>query len=189
MRSRKIWLTGSTSLSAENDARAVVPVGGEPLSQESDILRREVEPRHRVPAIGETDQVRPGPASDVERPADPDPGVPLEAVDEEVDLELAVRVERDLVEPGGGVVAVAALHRRSPHHVSMASRMTQAAAMPVRPVGSHAWATSTRSPPITRHSPSIRTISTSSGTRSPPGSGEPVPGASAGSRTSTSIVT
>ena len=52
--------------------------------------------------------------------------------------------------------------------------------MPVRPVGSQAWATSTRSPPMTRQSLSIRTISISSGTRSPPGSGEPVPGASDG---------
>ena len=35
----------------------------------------------------------------------------------------------------------------------------------------------------------MRTISSSSGTRRPPGSGEPVPGASAGSSTSTSMVT
>src|SRR5207244_5790344 len=110
-----------------HDQLSPVPLGGEPLPEEVDVLRREVERGHLVTAVGEADQVRPGPAGDVEHPAHPYLGVPLEAVDEEVDLELAVRIERDLVETRGGVVAVAALHRRSPHTAPRATPMTPAA--------------------------------------------------------------
>src|SRR5436309_269880 len=172
-----------------DDQVAAVTLRREPLAEELDVLRREVETAHPIAAVGEPDQVRSRAAGDVEHAAD---GAALrelpEAVDEEVDLALAVHVERDLVEPRCRVLPIA-LHRMCPHQLSNASRITQEAAMPVRPVGSQAWVTSTRSPPITWQSPSSRTTSISSGTRSPPGSGEPVPGASAGSSTSTSIVT
>src|SRR5262249_1849882 len=142
-------------------------------------------------------QVGPGPAGDVDDTPDAPPRVPFEAVDQEVDLALTVQLEGDLVEPRRAVLADAALfakpQRGPPHQARSASRMTQEAAMPVRPVGSQAWATSTRSPPITRQPSSDRTMSTNSGTRSPPGSAEPVPGASAGAsagwRRSMSIVT
>ena len=138
-----------------------------------------------VAALGQPDQVRPGAARDVEHPADRPPGEALEAVDEEVDLALAVHVEGDLVEPRARCTrAPGSPSARSPGdrptRCSIASRMTQEAAIPVRPLGSQAWATSTRSPPMTWQSPSMRTISSSSGTRRPPGSGEPVPGASRG---------
>src|SRR3989454_7869241 len=176
-----------------DDQLALVALGREPLAQELDVARRQVESRHVVSTVGEPHQVGPGAAGDVDNATDAPPGESLEAVDQEVDLALAVEVERDLVEARGAVLPdpalLAKLQRAAPHQASSASRITQEAAMPVRPVGSQACATSTRSPPITWQPSSIRTISTSSGTLSPPGSGEPVPGASAGSRTSTSIVT
>src|SRR5947199_2436391 len=176
-----------------DDQLALVPLGGEPLAQELDVPRRQVEPGHPIAAIGQSHQVGPGAAGDVDDAPDGPPGESLEAVDQEVDLALSIEIERDLVEPRGAVLLdptlLAKLQRLAPHQARSASRITQEAAMPVRPVGSQACATSTRSPPITWQPSSIRTISTSSGTRSPPGSGEPVPGASAGSRTSTSIVT
>ena len=59
----------------------------------------EVEPGHPVAALGQPDEVGSGAAGDVEHAADRPPGEALEAVDEEVDLALAVHVERDLVEP------------------------------------------------------------------------------------------
>ena len=71
----------------------------------------------------------------------------------------------------------------------MASRRIHEAVMPVRPDGSQAWATSVRSVPTIRQGSSRRTISTSSAAVMPQGSGAPVPGASEGSSTSTSIVT
>ena len=61
--------------------------------------------------------------------------------------------------------------------------------MAVRPEGSNPWATSTRSVPTIRHGWRSRMISISSAARSPHGSGAPVPGASDGSSTSTSMVT
>src|SRR5262245_10600532 len=168
-----------------DDQLAPVACGQQSIPQKFDVVRGQVEADHLVAPVGQAGEVRTGSAGDVQDPPDGPPGVALEGVDQEVHLPLAVHVEGDLVELGRAV------HRQtySAHHVSSASRITQEAAMPVRPVGSHAWATSTRSPPTTRQSPSSRTSSISSGTRRPPGSGEPVPGASEGSSTSTSIVT
>src|SRR5262249_22226092 len=144
-----------------------------------------VEAGHLVAAISEANQVGPGPARDVEDPAHAAPGEVAEAVDEKIDLPLADHVERDLVAPPGRVL----FHRMYPHQVSMASRRTHDAAMAVRPDGSQACATSPRSPPPPRHGPRKRTITPSPATRSPPGSGEPVPGDSDGSNPSPSIVT
>src|SRR5204863_6030395 len=141
--------------------------------------------RHRVATVGEPGEMRAGPARDVEHPAHGPSRIALEAVDEEVDLALPVHVERDLVEARGAVL----VGQGRPHQASMASRITHDAVIPVRPLGSHTWATSTRSPPTTRHRASEWTMSTNSAARIPHGSGEPVPGASLGSRTSTSIVT
>ena len=76
-----------------------------------------------------------------------------------------------------------------PHQVRMASRRIHEAVIPVRPDGSKAWATSTRSVPTIRQGSSSRMISISSAVVSPQGSGAPVPGASEGSSTSTSMVT
>src|SRR5207302_2462991 len=131
----------------------------------------------------ETGQVWPRATGDVEHAAHGAARVALEAVDEEVDLALPVHVEGDLVEARRRVLA------HGPHHASMASRITQDAVIPVRPLGSHACATSTRSPPTTRHRVSEWTMSISSVVLIPHGSGDPVPGASLGSSTSTSIVT
>src|SRR3989441_9470831 len=82
--------------------------GGESLSQELDVPQGQVEPRHRVAAIGEAHQVWPGAAGDVDDPADGSSRKPPEAVDEEVDLALAVEVERDLVEARRAVLPDAA---------------------------------------------------------------------------------
>src|SRR5215470_7718398 len=158
------------------------------LAQEPDIGSRQVQAHHVVAAIGQTREMWAGAARDIEHAPHRPLRIALEAVGEEVDLALAVHVERDFVVARCGVLALAA-HRTVPHHVRSASRITHEAAMPVRPLGSHACATSTRSPPITSQPPSSLITSISSGTRRPPGSGEPVPGASDGSSTSTSIVT
>src|SRR5580765_3079328 len=136
--------------------------------------------------------MRAGAARDVEHGLDGPPRIGAKAVDEEVHLLLSVHVEGDLVVARRRVLAgvrgvAGALHL--PHHVSRASRRIQEAVIPVRADGSQAWATSTRSVPTIRHGSSSRTISTSSAARNPQGSGEPVPGASAGSSTSMSTVT
>src|SRR5262249_56786110 len=109
-------------------------LGGDSLREERNVLLRQVEAGHLVAAISEANQVGPGPARDVEDPAHAAPGEVAEAVDEKVDLPLAVHVECDLVEPRGRVL----FQRMSPHQVSMASRITHDAAMPVRPLGSQA---------------------------------------------------
>src|SRR4030095_12328336 len=127
-----------------------------------------------------------GAAGDVDHPADTPAREAREAVNEEVNLALTVEVERDLVEARGAVLPGPALlaepQRSSPHHASSASRITHEAAMPVRPEGSQEWATSTRSPPMTLQPSSMRYISSSSGTRSPHGSGAPGPRASTAQR-------
>src|SRR6266850_1582911 len=97
MRSRKTWVTGSTSLRAENEARTISGP------------RRQVESRHDVAAIGQSHEVGPGATGDVDDPADRMAREPLEAVDEEVDLALAVEVEGDLVKPRRAVLPGAAL--------------------------------------------------------------------------------
>src|SRR5437867_2250923 len=136
-----------------DDQLALVTLGGEPLAQELDVPRRQVEPGHPIAAIGQSHQVGPGAAGDVDDAPDGPPGESLEAVDQEVDLALSIEIERDLVEPRGAVLLdptlLAKLQRLAPHQARSASRITQEAAMPVRPVGSQACATSTRSPPIT----------------------------------------
>ena len=127
--------------SAETEVRHVaydqvgrVALVGDPLREERDVLLREIEAGHLVAAIGQADQVGPGPARDVEDPAHAASGEVAEGVDEEVHLPFAIHVERDLVQPRGRVLS----QRMSPHQVSMASRITQDAAMPVRPLGSQA---------------------------------------------------
>src|SRR6185436_3378234 len=164
------------------------------LAEELDVRRREVEAVHPIAALAQPDQMRAGAAGDVEHGLDGPPRIGAEAVDEEVHLLLSVHVEGDLVVARRRVLAgvrrrrvAGALHL--PHHVSRASRRIQEAVIPVRADGSQAWATSTRSVPTIRHGSSSRTISTSSAARKPHGSGEPVPGASAGSSTSMSTVT
>src|SRR5688572_10202459 len=143
-----------------------MPLVREPLAEKLDVPARQVQPRYPVAAVREADQVRAGAARDVDHRAHAPAGEALEAVDEEVDFALAVHVEGDLVQARSAVFARASfvgardagLHRTSPHHASSASRMTHEAAMPVRPDGSHACATSTRSPPMTRQSRSRRTM-------------------------------
>src|SRR5262249_21782120 len=135
----------------------------------------------------------PGTAGDVDATPDAPPRVPFEAVDQEVDLALTVQLEGDLVEPRRAVLADAALfakpQRGPPHRAKSASRMTQAAAMPVRPVRSQPRATCAREGPITPQPSSGRPLSASSGCGCPPGATELVPGASDGASTSMSIVT
>src|SRR5262245_61151551 len=159
---------------------------GRSLAQEHDVLGREVETRHAIAAAPEADQVRTRAARDVENRLDRTPGKPAEAVGEEIHLLLPIHVEGDLVVARRGVLGFLS---HLPHHVRIASRRIQDAVMPVRPDGSKAWATSIRSVPTIRQGASSRTISTSSAAVMPQGSGAPVPGASDGSSTSTSMVT
>ena len=53
-----------------DDQLARVALGGQPLAQELDVPRRQVEARHLVAALGQPDQVGAGAAGDVEHPAD-----------------------------------------------------------------------------------------------------------------------
>src|SRR5262249_980383 len=156
------------------------------VAQELDVLGREIEAGHSIATLCEAYQVRAGPARDVEHRLDATPGVTLEAVDEEVHFLLPVHVEGDLVVPGRRVLT---RRRHLAHQVRMASRRIHAAVMAVRPDGSNTIATSMRSAPTIRHGSSSRMMSISSDVRRPQGSGAPVPGASEGSRTSTSMVT
>src|SRR5438552_253832 len=89
---------------ADDELRALA-FRGEALAQELDVGGREVEPGHGVAAVGETGQVWPRAAGDVEHAAHGAARVALEAVDEEVDLALPVHVEGDLVEARRRVLA------------------------------------------------------------------------------------
>ena len=83
-----------------DDQLSAMPAGQEPVAQEPDVLRGEVEPHHLIAPVGQPGEMGAGPTGDVQHPADRAPCVALEGVDEEVHLSLAVHVEGDLVELG-----------------------------------------------------------------------------------------
>ena len=99
---------GTGKVKARHVAHAQVhgePRVRRPLPEELDVLRREVEAAHPVPALAEADQVRAGAARDVEHGPHATAGEGPEAVNEEVHFLLPVHVEGDLVVAGRRVLA------------------------------------------------------------------------------------
>jgi len=175
-----------------DDQLAPVALGREPFAEELDVARRQVEARHDVAAVGEPHQVGAGAAGDVDDPADAVAREAPEAVHEEVDLTLAVEVERDLVEARGAVFAGPALlakpQRSSPTtpgapHGSPTRRRCRSGRKD--PSVSDLHEVTADDPAAFQHPHDLDQLRHSE----PAGLGRARPGASAGSRTSMSIVT